>query len=184
MAETVRLTRVENLPEEQREFIEEMMRERPRPTGLEMSTQFEKEFGIHIEPSVFYSHMARRVQASLRRTQELLEEKRAKAKLIGLEGLPAAVQADIFEAMQTMTGQQLIVLMRAVTDLQRLQVEKQNADTNRMNAETDKAVMAVKLKEAEGKIARVQEVMGGVESAEKPKPEEVVKDIRGIFGMS
>jgi hypothetical protein len=61
MKRTARLTKVENLPDEERLFIVGCFGERPRPSADQVSHRFKEKFGKPLAPSVIYSWYSRRV---------------------------------------------------------------------------------------------------------------------------
>lgn len=206
MPATARLTRIENMPQERREFIESLLRRRPRPSGPKIAALYNAAYPPaatgedDLDASTIYSHLHLRLKEEREAIQEQKQEYVAKIQAISETGLDEATQALIWEKLQegNVTSAQLILLRSVETqrkklalDLEKLQIDKQNAETRAKDAEsrakdadTRARESERKAKEAESKVEKVKEAIAGAGSPDKPFDEkEVLRKISAVIGV-
>jgi hypothetical protein len=130
-----------------------------------------------LSPKTVDNYRQRRFKRSIERIRLQRESYTAFIEAAGDKGLEAGAQARLWESLQAMEPRDLISLQRVLVEAAKVRVDAERV-------ENEKAELALKLKNAEGQIVKVKDAIGGVESAEQPRAEDVVKDLRGIFGMS
>src|ERR1039458_971523 len=153
MAETARLTKIEQLPKEEREFVEDLLRERPRPSGAEVSAMYEDRFKKELAASTIYSHLARRMEKQRQAIEERKADYAAAAEVIGEQGLDTAAQAQLWEVVQEMKPAQLILLRSVETKRKELALKEQEGIRKQGELE-------LKIRQFETREKQVKEVVG------------------------
>jgi hypothetical protein len=186
MGETVRLTRIENMPEERRAFIENLMRQRPRRLN-KIAALYNKQFPPEVtgEPdldtSTVYSHYKLRVQEALDEVAEIKAHDAAMSELIGERGLDDAARAQQWETIQSMTPRQLTMLRTVELKAKELGLKEKEQDRKLKEYELrEKQWNAERQKERK----QVVDAIGGVESNEHIDAKAVRQKIRDIFGLA
>ena len=178
MAETVRLTRIENMPDKRRLFVESLLRQRPRPSGEKVAALYNKEFPPEVtgeddlDASTVYSHLKVRMQAVMDDIRNRKVEEAAIAELIGERGLDDAAKAIQWETIQSMTPSQLILLRTLELKHKELAVK-----------EKDQAQRIKEFELKEKQWGQREGAVAAVVADEKADPAEVRKRIQEIFGM-
>jgi hypothetical protein len=177
---TARLTKIENLPEGERKFVEDLLLDRPRPTAAVISARYAEKFGKHLAASTIHSHLQRRLEVQRKRTLELLAEKRATCQLIGTDGLDFAAQAQIWEAVQGMSAGQLILLRRVETKRKELEL-KEKAQATR-NQELELKVKQFESQQVQAKEA-IEETEQKVAGGRAVTREDIDRIRERVFGL-
>ncbi len=146
-------------------------------TCEEIAEELKRKYGEEVSDKTIDNYRQRRFKRSIERIRLQRESYTAFIEAAGEKGLEAGAQARLWESLQAMEPRDLISLQRVLNEAAQIRVDAERV-------ENEKQELALKLKQAEGKLQAVENAIGGVESAEKAKPEDVVKDLRGIFGMS
>ncbi len=146
-------------------------------TCEEIAAELLSKYQEEVSEKTIDNYRQRRFKRSIERIRLQRESYTALIEASGEKGLGAGVQAKLWEKLEAMDSKNLISLQRALVEAAKVEVDAERV-------ENEKQELALKLKQAEGKLQAVENAIGGVESAEKAKPEDVVKDLRGIFGMS
>ena len=182
MPESVRLTRIENMPEERRGFIENLMRQRPRRLN-KIAALYNKAFPPEatgepdLDTSTVYSHYKLRVQEALDEVAAIKAHDAAMSELIGERGLDDAARAQQWETIQSMSASQLTMLRT---------VELKAKELGLKERENDRKLKEFELKERQWQVQKKQVVaaIGGETADEKADPAEVRRRIRDIFGLA
>jgi len=159
-ADTARLTRVEQLPKEKREFVDDLLRERPRPSTQEISGWYEEEFHEHLAASTISSYLARRLEVARKAIDEQRVEYIAKIEAIGATGIDEATAASIWEAIRTMTPAQLILLRSVETKRKELALKEEAQATRNKELQLKIDQFERREKEAEEAIEQASEKLG------------------------
>ncbi len=185
-AETVRLTRIENMPEERRKFIEDLLRQRPRPSGQKIAALYNEKYPPKLtgqpdlDASTVYSHLKLRMQEVLDEIRRRKVEYAAQIEMIGEKGLDEAAQANIWEALQTMSPGQLILLRSVETKRKELEL-KEKAQATR-NQELELKVKQFQTQQEQGKKA-VEEASEKLGKGESLTVEDINRIRERTFGL-
>jgi hypothetical protein len=174
---TARLTKIEQMPEAEREWVIARLRVRPRPTGERLSEEYRIQFQKHLAASTIYSFLKRRLEVERREINERKADYAAMSELIGERGLDNAAQANLWEAVQTMTPGQLILLRQVETSRKSLKLKERELENKTRELE-------LKIQKAEQEKAQEKAAVEEAVNDPKASREEVAQRIRDIFGVS
>ena len=157
-------------------------------TAEQIAEMLNEKFGIQVPDRTIANYTERRYRPRKEQWEESLREKAATLEAIKTYGADAYTEAVVMEQLEEAyrRGERATMkdLLREARERERLTLDKAALEVEKARVENEKQALDLKLKEAEGKIARVQEVIGGAASDDKVDPHTIRARIQDIFGIT
>jgi len=145
-------------------------------TEVEIAARLRAKYNETVRPKTIDNYKQRRMKAEEKRVHEQKVAYQGFMQAVGEEGLDAGAAANLWEALQRMTPEELIALRRLQVERTRVEVLSKRADADVQRAENEQE----KLKAT---LAQLKREQSDADSDHPVDPLEIRRRIREIYGL-
>ena len=149
-------------------------------TEVEVAARLRAKYNETVRPKTIDNYKQRRMKAEEKRIRKQKEAYQGFMRAVGEEGLDAGAAAQIWEALQRMTPEELIAVRRLQVERTRVEVLSKRADADAQRAENAKEKLKATLAQLNTSRGRGP---GGADSDHPADPLEIRRRIREIYGL-